>query len=146
METGKPRLGLISAVDAAFSSRFLPCLHWSPRKPSPGSPSSSFAALVRAEQEEFIVLWKLRCHGNSGTWNFNCKAQYMFMKIINKNANRDDLIVLVVSFVPCFSLSLFRAEFSGTAFLKITNFTICILKFGFSGFFCCCCCLLNQMR
>lgn len=51
-----------------------------------------------AELEEFIVLWKLCCHGNSGTLNFNCKAQYMFMKIINKNANREDFITLEVSF------------------------------------------------
>lgn len=50
-------------------------------------PASSSVALALAELEEFIVLRKLCCHGNSGTRNFNCKAQYIFMKIINKNAN-----------------------------------------------------------
>lgn len=63
-----------------------------------------------AELEEFIVLGKLCCHGNPGIRNFNCKAQEMFMKIINKNANRDVFIVLAVPFVLCFSFLLFFTQ------------------------------------
>lgn len=44
----------------------------------------------------------------------------MFMKIINKNANRDVLIILAVSFVLCFSLAFLHKRNSvGQGFLKL---------------------------
>lgn len=104
-------------------------------------PCSSLALFV-AELEEFIVLWKLCCHGNSGTLNFNCKAQYMFMKIINKNANREGFITLEVSFLlwclfSCLSHSCYFAEkrCTGAEFFWMTNFAIFTLTFFFFFFF-----------
>lgn len=131
-------------MEAIFSSWFLPCLHQSPRKPSKYSLPRSFVALVVAELEEFIVLWKLCCHGNSGTRNFNCKAQYLFMKIINKNANRNAFIILAVSFVLCFSFFFSQKEFSGARFFKITNLLFSSWSSVFGGF--CLLVCLNQLR
>lgn len=118
LEMRKSPLVLISAFCKQWKLFLLLISALSP----PGTPHSfrrslpcSSLALFMAELEEFIVLWKLCCHGNSGTLNFNCKAQYMFMKIINKNANRDDFITLVVSFLlwylfSCLSHSCYFAE------------------------------------
>jgi len=56
----------------------------------------------------------------------------MFVKIINKTANRGVFITLAVSFVWRFSLLLFaQTAFSGAGFSKITDFTVFVMKFGF---------------